>query len=272
MGADPPVPERYAHYKRLLIEQRARVLYVTLNRPEVRNAADTRMQHELSTIFRDIAADEQAHVVVLGGAGGAFCAGGDVAAMREKLKSPQAWQRTVDEAREITFGLAELDRPVIAKVVGPAVGLGSTLALLCDIVVCAPDARIGDTHVRMGLTAGDGGALLWPLAVGRHRAMEYLLTGALLSAEEALAVGLCNRVVPADEIDEHVHELAERIAAQPTVAVRTTKRAVNLALRQAADAVQEAHFGLETLSHYSADRREAALAFLEKRPPRFTGH
>lgn len=257
--------------ERILVERRGRVLYLTLNRPEVLNAADATMQRELATVFRDIAHDPDTHVVVITGAGNAFSAGGDVETMLDKIENPAAWQRTVEDAREITFGLIDLDRPVIAKVRGPAVGLGATLALLADIVICAPNAKIGDPHVRMGLVAGDGGALLWPMLIGRHRAMEYLLTGELLTAEQAERAGLCNRVVDDADLDEYVRDLAERLANAPTVAIRGTKRAVNLALRQAADAVQEAHFGMETLSHYSHDRREAATAFIERREPVFRG-
>ncbi|MGE3339676.1 MAG: enoyl-CoA hydratase/isomerase family protein [Alphaproteobacteria bacterium] len=252
-------------------ERRGRVHTLTLDRPEVKNAADATMHDELSRIFYDVAKDADCDVVVLTGAGDAFSAGGDIVGMQKKIDDRALWVKTVEEGRRIFYGMLDLEKPVIARVNGAATGLGATLAVYSDISVAVSGAKIGDPHVRVGLAAGDGGALMWPLLVGFQRAKELLFLGDLIDAEEAQRIGLVTHVVPPDQLDAKVYGLAERLAGGATRAIGWTKAAMNHTLRMLAAGTMEAGFGYETLSQMTADHAEAVAAFREKRKPRFTG-
>jgi enoyl-CoA hydratase len=261
----------YEDYRQLKFDYRGPVLTITMNRPEVKNAADMVMHSELSRVFYDVAKDSQAKVIVLTGAGDAFSAGGDINAMREKITDHSLWVQTVIEARDIFYGMLDLEKPVIARVHGPAAGLGATLAVYSDIVIADETASFSDPHVKVGLVAGDGGALMWPMLIGYQKAKEYLFLGDTISAQEAERIGLINRVVPEAELDDHVYKLAERLARGATQAIGWTKKAINMSLRQLALPTMEMGFGLETLSHLSKDHDEAVRAFQEKRRPNFSG-
>jgi len=175
------------------------------------------------------------------------------------------------EARRIVFRMLECDKPIIARVNGHAVGLGATIAVLCDIIIAADHAKIGDPHVNAGLVAGDGGALIWPQLIGFARAKEYLFTGDLMTAAEAERIGLINHVVPADQLDEKVYELARRLAGGAMRSIRWTKQAINIPLRQLAHSMMDLSLSLETQSNLSKDHQEAVWAFAQKRRPNFTG-
>jgi len=152
-----------------------------------------------------------------------------------------------------------------------AVGLGATVALMCDIIIAADTAKIGDPHVNAGLVAGDGGALIWPQLIGFARAKEYLFTGDLMTAAEAHRIGLINHVVPPSELDENVYGLAHRLAAGAIKSIRWTKQVINIPLRQIAHATMDLSLSLETQSNLSKDHQEAVSAFAAKRRPNFTG-
>jgi enoyl-CoA hydratase len=218
----------YNNYRYILAERRGRILALTLNRPERLNAITPEMHTELSRIFEDIRRDAAVDVVTITGAGRGFCAGAD-------LKEPAAGEEVIDtifaEAREILLHILELDRPIISAVNGPATGLGVTLALFADIVIASDRARLGDTHVKVGLTAGDGGAVIWPLLVGVNKAKELLMTGEVIDAHEALKIGLVNYVVPHEELESIVMKKAEELAAGNAMAIRSTKKAVNLYIK-----------------------------------------
>lgn len=266
--------ELFSRYKTIVVERDTkndRILRVTLNRPEVRNAADMVMHNELSTIFYDIARDEGSDVVILTGAGDAFSAGGDINAMLAKIEDRSLWVNTVEEARGIFYGMLDLAKPVVCRLRGPASGLGATLAVYSDIVVADTTAKIGDPHVKVGLAAGDGGALMWPLLCGFQKAKELLFLGDHIGAEEALRIGLINEVVAEDKLDERVDELAGRLSKGALKAIGYTKLSINQTLRTLAQSTMEAGFGYETLSQMTADHKEAAVAFSEKRKPVFKG-
>ena len=178
-------PFDYSQYRDILVEKRNRVMTITLNAPDRLNAFTGPMHNALSRIWDDVNDDPDVHVVVLTGAGRAFSAGGNVVAMQQKIDYLEAWDAGMPEAKRIVFRMLECDKPIIARVNGHAVGLGATVALLCDIIIAADSAKIGDPHVNAGLVAGDGGALIWPQLVGFARAKEYLLTGDMKSAAEA---------------------------------------------------------------------------------------
>jgi enoyl-CoA hydratase len=260
----------YSQYERIKTERRGRILTVTLNRPETRNAVDQRMHDELATIFYDVQLDEQTDVIVITGAGSAFSAGGDINWLATIGQAGGNSSIAVD-AKKIVFGLLDLEKPIIARIPGPCLGLGTTIALLCDVIYAAESAKIGDPHLQVGLVAGDGGAVIWPQLVGYARAKEYLLTGDLLSAREAERIGLINHVVPDEELDRHIYDLAERLATGATKAIRWTKTAVNIGLKQLAYSVMDASISYEMLTSATNDHREAVAAFQEKRKPIFHG-
>lgn len=262
----------YSKYPDVLVKIEEGVLTLTLNSPENNNAFPAGMHYTLSRIWDDIMDDPEVRVVVLTGAGKTFSGGGDAAKMQRKIDNPEDWDRfTVPEARRLVFRMLECDKPIIARINGDALGLGATIALLCDISVMSETARIGDSHVKVGLVAGDGGALIWPQLIGLSRAKEYLMLGELIPAPEAWRIGLVNHVVPPDQLDEKVYGIAAKFARGASRAIRGTKQALNMPLRQTAHALMDLSMSLETYSHLSDDHQEAVHGLVEKRRPRFTG-
>lgn len=261
----------YERYKHLTIEKKGAILTVTLDNPPT-NAVTEGMHEDFRTLFTTINEDPDTKVVVLTGAGErAFSAGGDVKVMVELLSKPADAVRSMREAADMIYGLLRLEKPVIARINGHAIGLGATLALFCDLTYAVETAKIGDPHVAVGYTAGDGGALIWPQLIGYARAREYLLTGDPILAGDAAEIGLITRAVAADRLDETVYGMAERLASGASFAINTTKQAINLVLRRQFEGIVEAHNGLELMSHFTEDHAEAAHAFLEKRKPVFKG-
>lgn len=261
----------YSIYKDVQIEKKNRVMTITLNAPESLNSFTPGMHTTMSKIWDDVNDDPEVHVVVLTGAGRAFSAGGNVVNMQKKIDDPELWDAGMPEAKRIVFRMLECDKPIIARVNGHAVGLGATVALLCDVIIAAEHVKIGDPHVNAGLVAGDGGAVIWPQLVGFARAKEYLLTGDLMSATEAERIGLINHVVPADQLDEKVYGLANRLAAGAMKSIRWTKQTLNIPLRQLAHSMMDLSLSLETQSNFTKDHQEAVTAFTNKAKPAFTG-
>jgi enoyl-CoA hydratase len=258
-------------YQSVTIEVANRIATVTLNRPEVLNAVGAVMHAELRHVFRDLAEREDCDVVVLTGAGRAFCAGGDLAWLQSMIDEPDRFLAIMEEAKGIVFSMLELPKPMICRMNGDAIGLGATLALCCDMVVASETARFGDTHVRAGLVAGDGAAVILPYVVGYMRAKEMLLTGALISAQEGREMGLINHVVPAAELDAKVALLAGRLVGGATRAIRYTKIALNKKLRAYAQEQMDMLMAYEALSSRSADHAEAIDAIRSGRKPVFSG-
>lgn len=258
----------YENYRDLLIERRGSILYVTLNNPPL-NPMTLRMHNELGTIFSDINRDTQTRVVVLTGAGKAFSAGGNIKDMRDKMDDVAYHLEFMAGGPKIVYGLIDCEKPIICRMNGHAMGLGASIALLCDIVIASDRAKIADPHVRMGLSAGDGGSLIWPQLIGFARAKEFLLLGDVIEAKRAAEIGLINHAVPLDQLDAKVDEIAQRLAKGAYKAISHTKKSINLQLRQHATALVEAHFKLELETIFSPEHREAVLAFLEEREPDF---
>lgn len=260
-----------ASYQTIRFARRDRILTIVLNDPSRLNAVSDRMHLELGQVFLDAAKDPESDVVVLTGAGRAFSAGGDIARMQEVVDDPGSFLAGVSTAKQIVFSLLDLDKPLIAKINGHAVGLGATLALFCDVTFMADNARIGDPHVSIGLVAGDGGAVIWPQLVGFARAKEFLMTGELLDARRAEAIGLVNHCVPAAELDRTVDAFCDKLAAGAMQAVRWTKTMVNIELKRIAHALMDTGLAYEALTAQSRDHAEAVAAFSQKRAPKFTG-
>jgi len=259
----------YERYEFIDVRTRDGVTVCTLNRPEALNSVTRKGHRELEELFGQLAANREVKAVVLTGAGRAFCAGGDVKEMGGGDERPGG---IFDSgARQLVANLLAVEAPIVAAVNGDAVGLGATLALLCDVVFVSESARIGDPHVRVGLVPGDGGAVIWPLLVGPARAKEYLMTGDLLAAAEAERIGLVNHVTAPEKLMEEAMAFAGRLGEGPALAIRLTKVAVQRAVLQNALDTLDMSLALEAITGRSADHAEAAAAFREKRKPKFEG-
>jgi len=260
----------YNGYERIRVTRSGRILTLSLSNPAKMNAVDGRMHHELADIFYDVQKDDSVDIVVLEGEGASFSAGGDIEWMRDaaqgRIQGP-----TMIEGKRIIFGLLDLEKPIIAKVRGAAIGLGCTLALFCDVIFASENARFADPHVKVGVVAGDGGAVIWPQLVGYARAKEYLMTGDPIPGKEAERIGLVNHVVPDAELDARVDAFARKLAAGAPQAIRYTKVSVNLRLKEIAHTILDASMAYEMMTFATQDHREAVNSFLEKRKPSFTG-
>jgi enoyl-CoA hydratase len=261
----------FSGYERIKAQRAGRILTLTLTAPNPVNAVDGKMHQELARIFLDAQDDPDSDLVVLTGAGRAFCAGGDTAWFKSHIEDPASFRAIGPEAKRIVTSLLDLEKPLLCRLNGAAAGLGATIALLCDVIIASDRAVVGDPHVKVGLVAGDGGALIWPQLIGYARAKEFLMTGEMIPAERAFSLGLINHVVAHDQLDEKVSEIAGRILANPRWAVRWTKTATNGPLRALAAQLLDSAMAYELLSNTLADRKEAVAAFVEKRAPSFTG-
>ena len=271
----------YSRYEFIKVEKAERVATVTLNRPDRLNAVNPGLHHELMMIWNDLAEDRDVNAILLTGAGRAFCAGGDVKGMAsrsggEKAKDEAAEARrhnlvTPAEARRIVQNMLDVEQPIIGAINGDAVGLGATIALLCDVIVASETARFADTHVRVGIVAGDGGAVIWPLLIGPARAKEFLMRGHFVNGADAYKMGMVNYAVPQDQVMAKARELAQELADGPTWAIRWSKLAVNKWLKQQTNLILDASLAYEMMTFNTEDHREAARAFVEKRQPHYHG-
>lgn len=259
------------HFQTILLERRERLLVVTLNRPDALNAVDRVLHDELPEALGFAGTDPDSDVILLTGAGRAFSAGGDIAHMEHNAADPHLFDHEARQAKRIIAALLDIEKPVVCRMNGHAVGLGASIALLCDVIFAADGARIGDPHVGIGLVAGDGGAIIWAQRVGLARAKEYLLTGELLDARRAAEIGLINHCVAPADLDSEVDSFCAKLLAGAPQAIRWTKILTNMELKRIACAVMEAGIAYESLSVRSADHREGITALKEKRRPRFTG-
>ena len=224
--------------------------------PEHLNAINRTVHRELETLFVDIERDDDIKLAVLTGKGRAFSAGGDLDWLLELNADPAASARTIVGDRRIQNALLSMETPIIAKVNGPAVGLGCSIALFCDIVIATPEAIFSDPHVSVGLVAGDGGALLWPQLIGFARARRYLLTGEAITGTEAAAMGLITDTADAADLDAVVDAWGERLLAQPEHALRWTKVSINAGLKVIANAVLDSSAGFENVTQIMPAHRE----------------
>jgi enoyl-CoA hydratase len=260
----------YLDYEAIEFERLGDVLRVTLANPRNElNAVDGGMHAELRRLFEELKGEDAARAVILTGSGRAFSAGGDFAWMAGVRPEDLSAMRR--EGKQIIWNLLDVEVPIVAAVNGPAVGLGATLALLCDVIFMAEEAKLADPHVRVGIVAGDGGAVAWPLAVGPAVAKRYLLTGDAMTAADAERLGLINHAVPAGELQDEALAFAQRLARGAPLAVRYTKLAVNQLVKQALTTAFDYSTALEVLTFASADHREALRALSAKQPAEFAG-
>jgi enoyl-CoA hydratase/carnithine racemase len=248
------------------------IVTITLNRPERKNAINAVMWDELLATFREVGGRAGDRVVVLTGAGGAFCSGADLTPA--SIDGGQQDRRRLADMRQVgdvALALHRLPQPTIAKVGGVAAGAGANLALGCDLIVAADEARFSEIFARRGLSVDAGGSWLLPRLVGLHRAKELAFFADIISAKEAEAFGLVNRVVPAAQLDAFVDDWAGRLAAGPPIALAQTKRLLNDGGTVTLEQALEAEGVAQTVNMGTKDVAEAIGAFLEKREPHFEG-
>lgn len=256
---DPLGPE-------LLISTDGPIRILTMNRPDRLNSFDDALHLAMLDVWQLLDDDPAVGAVVVTGAGRAFSTGGDVDVFVRDADDYPMRRRDLRLAERLVRAMIDTEVPVVAAVQGPAIGLGCTIALLCDLVVMSDATYLADPHVSIGLVAGDGGAVAWPVHTGLLRAKEHLLLGDRIPAAECLRVGLANRVVAADEVLPEALRLAHRLAAQPRQAVRDTKRTLNMHLRAAADGVLAFGLAAEMESFDTDDPRRGAEQFRAARP------
>ena len=262
----------YSVYEFLRVELDGGVAVLTLNRPDKYNAIHMPCHHELEAVWLDLAADERVRAIVITGAGKAFSSGGDLQRMIDRHGKEEGSLHALNcpgSTRRLWQNMLEVPQPIIAAVNGHAIGVGATLALMADISIIANEAKFGDTHTGIGMVAGDGGAVIWPLLIGPNKAKEYLMRGKLLSGAEALELGLVNHAHPRDKVLVEAIAIATELAAKPRYAVSWTKLSVNKWLKDQLNLILDASIAYEMLTTHTEDHLEAARALMEKRAPRF---
>jgi len=259
----------YTGFEDLRVEHNgAGVVVVTIDRPEVLNAANLRLHRELSEIWGAVDADPTAAVSVITGAGRAFCAGGDLEMLEAMTTDYDTTLEQWRDAGAIVEAMLAATKPVVSAVHGVAVGAGLAVALLADVSIVGESARLSDGHARVGVAAGDHAALLWPLLCGMAKAKYFLMTGEFLDGREAERIGLVTRCVPDDRVLAEALFVAGRLAAGSATAVQWTKRALNQWYRQSSGVFGES-LALEMLGFLGPDAKEGVAALRARRDPEF---
>ena len=264
-----PAQDPYGAFEHLRFERRTdSVLVVTIDRPDVLNAANERLHRELSEVWRVIDHDDRVAVSVVTGAGRAFSAGGDLEMVERMTRDYATVLEQWHDAGALVDSMLASVKPIVAAVNGVAVGAGLAVALLADVSIVGESARLSDGHARLGVAAGDHAALLWPLLCGMAKAKYYLLTADFVDGPEAERIGLVTRCVPDDEVLEAAVAVASRLAAGSRSATQWTKRVLNRWLAQAAPTFGES-LALEMLGFLGPDAAEGVRAVRERRDPQF---
>ncbi len=258
-------------YKDIIVTAKDGIGSITLNRPDKLNAFADQMRQEIAAAVRELGGRDDVKVIVLTGAGRAFCAGADVTYMKELLdRGDEAGVRAVVQAgNDAVTAIREAPQPVIASINGPAAGAGANLALACDLRIASDRATFGESFNRVGLHPDWGGTYFLPRLVGPAVAAELFFTGAMITAEEAQRLGIFNRVVPHDRLAEVTDELARTLAAKPQLPLRLAKRAIARSLGSSFEEMLQYEMDAQLRCAKSADAAEGITAFLEKREPRF---
>jgi enoyl-CoA hydratase/carnithine racemase len=253
------------------MELKDMVCVLTLNRPEKRNAMDEDVRAEFLETVQRLKNEPRARVAVITGAGDAFSAGGNLRGMLERAKTPLAANRkSILSFYETFLTVMDLEIPTIAAINGPAIGAGACLCMACDMRYAASNAKIGFTFVKIGLHPGMGAEYFLTRAVGTARAFELLMTGDVISAEEACRIGLINQVVPPGELMDRVMEVAGKIASMPALPVKMLKQSIPVAARSDLDDVLQMEATYQAMCYMGSDIKEGILAMIEKRSPRFS--
>lgn len=258
----------------ILTNEAEGILTVTLNRPEKLNAFMGHMRRDLAEVLEHAGSDRNIRVVIITGAGRAFCAGGDIAFMAELMKRRDAeeFARILGAGRRVITGIRQMTKPVIASVNGPASGAGCNLAFACDLRIAATTASFSQSFVKVGLHPDWGGTYFLPRLVTPNKACEMFFLGEAIDAAEAARLGIVNKVVSPDELDAATMDTAERLRAAPPIAIAAAKQAVYLSQAAELDEMLRYETEVQMRCFESDDGHEGVQAFLEKREPRFTGY
>ena len=247
------------------------VATITFNRPEVRNGFNDQMAEEMQTALKSAERDAAVRCLVITGAGAGFCAGQDLASFRDRGEGMSFRDHLQRTYNPIVAKLASIEKPVVAAVNGAAAGAGWGIALACDVRYASESAKFRLAFMGIGLAPDSGTSFFLPRFIGLGRALELAYTNELIDAPTALAVGLVNKVVPADQLMPVTLELAQKLARAPTKGIGLTKRAMNHALSATLEGALDYEAHLQEIAGRTADHTEGVAAFLEKRAPKFAG-
>ena len=261
-------------YEHILVSEAEGIATITLNRPDKLNAFIGHMRRDLAEALEHAGSDRNVRVVIITGAGRAFCAGGDVGFMAELMKrgDSEEFARILGAGRRVITGIRAMSKPVIAAVNGPASGAGCNLAFACDMRVASTNASFSQSFLKVGLHPDWGGTFFLPRLVTPNKACEMFFLGETIDAAEAMRLGIVNQVVSPEELEAATQELAERLRAAPPLAVAAAKQAVYMSERADLDEMLRFETEAQLRCFESQDGHEGIRAFLEKREPKFTGH
>lgn len=258
------------NYETIILERKDSVATLTLNRPEKLNALNMKMAEELESAVAEIVKDRDVRTLIITGAGRGFCSGADIGDMAQAAV-PVETRYWTQMAHNVILALTNLEKPVIAKVNGVAVGIGCSLALSADIIIASENARFSLIFSRIGLIPDGGSLFHLPRLVGPAKAKELIFTAKMVDAKEAERIGLINKVVPANKLDNEVNKLSKQLAEGPTVAFGMAKKIINKGLSMDLSSVLECEAFGQTIAGTTEDAREGVIAFLEKRKAEFKG-
>lgn len=254
-------------YQQLLFERRDHgVLLITINNPEKYNATDEVLHGELARVWRDVDADPDVRVAVVTGAGKAFSAGGDLAMVERMTGDHARVSHMLKEMSQLVYNIIDCEKPVVSAINGVAVGAGVVVALLADVAIAAEDAKLGDGHVKLGVSAGDHAAIIWPLLAGMAKARYYLLTGEMVTGAEAEKLGMVAKALPRDQVLDEALRVADVLATGSQQAIRLTKKSLNNWLRAMGPTFDQSA-AYEMLCFLGPDVPEGVAALREKRSP-----
>ena len=258
-------------YNMITLERQNGIGAVTLNRPEKMNAICPELVLDLLNVIEELRKDDTIRVILLTGAGPAFCAGGDVSSLLSSTDNPVELMESSRQGARIISGMRTMLKPWIAAVNGPAIGAGCNLALGCDMIIAGENASFSQAFVNLGLHPDTGGIYLTTRLVGTAKACELIFTGKTIGADEAERIGLINQVVPPDQLQETAKKLAMKLAHGPSKAIGMAKASIYQAVTMNMESVLEAEVRAASLSIATEDAREGIKAILEKRKPEFKG-
>jgi enoyl-CoA hydratase/carnithine racemase len=258
-------------FETIILKKEGRIATITLNRPEKLNAINQLMTEEIRAALDEVSRDDGIRVLILTGAGRGFCSGVDFGVMGAGQYLGDEMRRILRGRQQIVLGLQRLEKPTIAMVNGVCVGAGFETACACDLRIASEKARFQVAYTRIGLVSGWGGTWLLPRLIGVAKAAELIFTGDFLEAREAERIGLLNRLVPAERLEEETMTLARRLADGPPIAIRLSKLQIYKGLEMDLEAALEMAAAAELIASNSEDHREGVAAFMEKRAPHYVG-
>ena len=260
-------------FETVLLDRQAGVLTITLNRPQVLNAMTGRMVEELAEIFRGAGTDKDIRAVLMTGNGEGFCSGADLANVDSRYEpfKPLGMKQSVELYQQACFAMLNLEKPIVGAINGVAAGAGMSMAIACDIIIASEKASFTQIFVRRGLVPDCGSFFLLPRLVGMARAKELMFTGEAVGAEDALRMGLVNRVVPHDVLMDEARAMAEKLSQGPTRTIGLIKRILTVSFESNLETTLREEAMAQGLVIGGQDTIEGVTAFLEKRPPKFKG-